>query len=68
MVILRLQKSVRLKSCCESRANKPKQFIYLSIKSILSEVLNLLLKARKKFFYFLINNFGAETKHLQLKL
>lgn len=34
---------------------------HLSIECIFCEVLNLLLKAAKKFFYLLVNSFGAET-------
>lgn len=40
----------------------------LGVECVLSEVLDLFLKARKKLFYLLINNFRAETKHLQLKV
>lgn len=41
---------------------------HLGVECVLSEVLDLFLKARKKLFYLLINNFRAETKHLQLKV
>lgn len=41
---------------------------HLGVECILSEVLDLFLKATKKLFYLPINNFRAETKHLQLKV
>lgn len=37
---------------------------HLGVECVLSEVLNLLLKVRKKLFYLLINNFRTKTKHL----
>lgn len=40
----------------------------LGVECFLSEVLDLLLKARKKLFYLLINNFRTKTKYLQLKV
>lgn len=36
-------------------------YSHLSIECIFSEVLDLLLKAGKKFFYLLVNSFRAET-------
>lgn len=39
----------------------------LSIECIFCEVLNLLLKAREKFFYLLVNSFGAETIWVEAK-
>lgn len=41
---------------------------HLGVECILSEVLDLLLKARKKLFYLFINNFRAEIKCFQLKV
>lgn len=40
---------------------------HLSIECILCEVLNLLLKAGKKFFYLLVNSFRAETVWVEAK-
>lgn len=54
---------------CGAKEPKTKENSYLGVKCILSKVLDLLLKATKKLFYFLINDFRTETKHhLQLKV
>lgn len=51
---------------CGPKAKRPGWHSHLGVECLFSEILDLLLEARKKLFYLLINNFRTETKHLQL--
>ena len=55
-----------MRAWVSQQTKRPSQHNHLGVECILSEVLDLLLKAWKKLFYLLINNFRAKIKHLPL--
>lgn len=59
---LRLVSSVLRASVGQRTKEQTSSVSHLGVECIFREVCDLFLKARKKLFYLLINNFRAETK------